>query len=396
MKLKLNVPKLVLLVALLIIGYLNITAMLWEGSGNSVLVSLGMLVVAGFGVFFLISKPIPKKSISLLLILYYLYIIIVSVFNGYISVFAGEITMIVTCAYWVFNFLVFAECGQRKVIDNKKISVLFFVLSLVCFALFWRYYSTNKTQTLQLTGLNVVYYFLFMLPIVLMNRNKKVIGIGIVINVFAVLLSSKRGALIIVLAALLIWLLTEFSGKLSVKTIFKMIGYVVISLIAITVIGKIVDQMGLDILNRMEGFISGDDSGGSGRTDIWTAYWEHMRQDDILHNLFGRGYNATKLNPTLKNLGLSWAHNDFLQILFDYGIVGFTIFLIFIAKLFAVARKMRKFHYPYYRQFLVSLVIFLLSCAYSMVMSYPQWFPTMAAFWGFVIGDFERERAVSS
>ena len=146
-------------------------------------------------------------------------------------------------------------------------------------------------------------------------------------------------------------------------------------------------------MDRIESFIAGDDSDASGRTTIWKSYWNYIQQDSFLHNLIGRGYNATKRNPELLSLGMNWAHNDFLQVLFDYGIIGFLLFSNIILKLFSVARTMRKMQYCYQRHFLISLIVFVFCGFFSMVVLFPQWFLAMAAFWGFVIGDFEQERA---
>ena len=88
---------------------------------------------------------------------------------------------------------------------------------------------------------------------------------------------------------------------------------------------------------------------------------------------------------------MAWAHNDFLQVLFDYGIIGLTIFCSIIVKLFMIARKMKRVQYCYYAPFLASLVIFVICCFVSMVTLQPQWFLAMAAFWGSVIGDFEQK-----
>lgn len=392
MKVKLSIPKFGMWLAIFIIAYLNITAMLPEGVAANPIISLIMLLIAGIGLFLLFARPLPLKSVSLMLLLYYLYIVTLSIGNGYFKVFMQEPTMVFTCAFWVFIFWLFVECGRQQNIKHETFSNVFFILTIVCFVLFCRFYSLNQIQDDRLSALNIVYYLIFMLPIVLMSKNKKIVGIGIALNILAVVLSSKRGALVIVLIALFVWIRTDLSGRFDTKKLSKVLFYVVLAIVALIAITALVDELGLNIFERMESFLSGEDSSGSGRITIWTDYWNQMKRDSIWHDFFGRGYNATKLNADLKPLGLSWAHNDFLQVLFDYGIIGLVIFCIIVGKLFKIASEMKKFQYCYYRQFFVSLFIFLLCCIYSMVTIYPQWFLSMAAFWGFVIGDFERER----
>jgi len=364
------------------------------GAATSTFVALSMLIVALIALFLLICRPLQVKSAAAALLVYYLYIVVVSVCNDYFSEFLRQPTLVVACAFWIFIFLMFTECGRQQSIKVQTFSKIFFALTLVCFALFCRYYATNQDVESQLSGLNVVYYILFMLPIVLMGENKIIVGIGIIINILAVLLSGKRGALIAVLVAVLIWAWTENTGKITVKKLLKTLLYIGLAVAATFAVFSLVDRLGLNILDRMGSFLSGEDD-GSGRVDIWMVFWKHMKKDSFLYNFFGRGYNATKLNPTLKDLGMSWAHNDFLQILFDYGVVGFLLFATFVVRLFKAAGEMRKHKYRYYRQFFISLIVFLLCCSYSMVTLNPQWFLAMAAFWGIVIGDFEQERGIS-
>ena len=395
MRVKLSLPRLGLLLALLLIGYQNITSLLWQYSSSSILISFVMLIVAVIGLFVVIRRPIPKNSVTLPLLLYYVSILFSCLLNGYASIFAKEPTLLFTIAYWIFLFFLFQEIGKNKMLPAERFSNYFFLLTIVCFVLFFRYYHTNLSQIVQLTGLNVVYYLTFMFPIVLMSENKKIVTLGIAINLFAALISAKRGALLAMVASLVIWMYTDLRDQRNRKKIFKVLLYIVIAVVACFAVEIVVEKLDLDILRRMESLVNGEDSSGSGRTEIWSMYWDYLKNDSLLNSIFGRGYTATKRNPSLIGLGMGWAHNDFLQVFFDYGIVGLLLFCSIVYKLFANYLSMRKSGYRFHRQFLISLVIFLFGCSMSMTTVQPQWFLAMAAFWGFVVGDYERERVES-
>ena len=309
----------------------------------------------------------------MLLLVYYLDSIIVCLLNGYTSMYLQEPTMVFTHMYWVFVFILFKEAVKSKNLSAKTFTRIFSILIIVCFVLFCRYYMTNQSEKYSLTGLNVVYYLLFMFPILLMSNDKKIVTVGVVLNLIAVLLSGKRGALIAIVAALVIWRQSDLNYKSSKEKMLKMLFAIAVGVVAVYGVLEIVERLDLDILDRMQSLLAGEDSGGSGRTDIWETYWEHMKTDSPWKNLIGRGYSAAKRNPSYRGLGLGWAHNDFLQILFDYGIIGLGIFVSIIVKLFAIARRMKAVQYRYYAPFLSSLVIFVLCCCFSMVTMLPQW-----------------------
>ena len=66
------------------------------------------------------------------------------------------------------------------------------------------------------------------------------------------------------------------------------------------------------------------DDGGSGRDQVWRTTWSMISESNLEELLFGHGFNAVlKLSP----LALS-AHNDFLEMLFNYGIIGFVPYLL--------------------------------------------------------------------
>jgi O-antigen ligase len=392
MRIRLSLPKLGLLLALLLIGYKNITSLLWQYSfSDSTLISLVMLIVAVIALYVVVRSPIPKKSVTLTLLLYYICILLSCILNGYANIFAKEPTLLFAIAYWIFIFFLFQEIGKNRMLTAERFTNYFFLLTVVCFVLLFRYYFTNLLQTVQLTGLNVVYYLTFMFPIVLMSDNKKIVSVGIAMNLLAALISGKRGALLAMVVSLAIWMYTDLRDQRKRKKMFKVLLYIVIAVAAFFAVEIVVEKLNLDILRRVEALVNGEDSGGNGRTKIWSIYWDYLKNDSLVNNIFGRGYTATKRNPSLIGLGMGWAHNDFLQVFFDYGIIGLLLFCSIVYKLFANYFSMRKSGYRFHRQFLISLVIFLFGCSMSMTTIQPQWFLAMAALWGFVVGDYERE-----
>lgn len=90
----------------------------------------------------------------------------------------------------------------------------------------------------------------------------------------------------------------------------------------------------LEILER---FLSLSQDGGSGRNEIWASILLHYFDGTTTQRLFGRGFQAvTELKLTGRAI---LAHNDYLEILYDYGIVGLLLLLAWLVQLAYLYRR---------------------------------------------------------
>lgn len=69
----------------------------------------------------------------------------------------------------------------------------------------------------------------------------------------------------------------------------------------------------------------------SGRDTIYSNLFNAWLNSDIIHLLFGHGFGST-----IYISGGSWAHNDWLELLTNFGLLGVSIYLT----LFATATKL--------------------------------------------------------
>ena len=83
-----------------------------------------------------------------------------------------------------------------------------------------------------------------------------------------------------------------------------------------------------------------DDSGGSGRMIIWYTGLMNYLDQNIFAIVLGGGSDWSLV--LCRKGPLDWSpHNNFLQILFDYGIVGLIMFLIILYRLIAYSKYKR-------------------------------------------------------
>lgn len=395
MKIRVSKYTIALLLAMSTIIYTSITAFLSQsGSTQGIsLLSMMWLGVALFAVWlFLSGSKIGKaKRLSYLLALYYLYDILVCLMNGYLSRFIAQPTFILSISFWIFIYFIFYECARNAIINLQRMSNLFFALFLVCFFLMVLYYNTFSSKE-HYTGFNVVYYLLFTLPFILINKNKKVVYTSLVLVTISVILSGKRGALIALFVAGTLWFLNTDNGYSIWQKVSRLFKYLIVMMCFIALFAFVASKLDSGLLERMMQFLTGEDSSGSGRFDIWAAFLDRIRHDDLLTILVGRGYCSTKLNSHYLYAQLSWAHNDFLEVLMDYGLIGLSMLLCIIGELFRFGKYMRNEHSTYRASYMASLSVYFICSFVSMVLFESQWFLATAAFWGCIIGDYENRQ----
>ena len=148
---------------------------------------------------------------------------------------------------------------------------------------------------------------------------------------FLVVLCLKRGAIIIALASYVIVLFRLFkeSGKSFVnKKIVQLT--VVLLFVGLWYMLNNIYESNDYLQGRMELTLEG---GSSGRDLLYLQIWDAWLNSDLLHQMFGHGPIAT-LSASIK-----YAHNDWLEILFDFGIVGLFMYVVISFGVFRIYRN---------------------------------------------------------
>lgn len=80
------------------------------------------------------------------------------------------------------------------------------------------------------------------------------------------------------------------------------------------------------------------DDGGSGRDEVYASILGAFESSDLISQLFGHGYSSV-----LKTFQVG-AHNDLLEILYDYGFLAVFTYVIFLIKLVLYTFHLRRYH----------------------------------------------------
>lgn len=224
--------------------------------------------------------------------------------------------------------------------------------------------------------LNSVFYVLLLMPIILCINNNIHRNILIVLIAISSVISLKRTALIIFILCYAIFMVAE--NKTSTK---KMIKILISIIVFVAIIYWIQTKFGIDMISKMKNMA---EDRGSGRSDIYSILIREFFNRPFNEILFGGGTYA------VVNIIGGTAHNDFLEVVYDFGILGFLIYFGIYGFLIKKYIKMRKANYKLKTQFLISIICFFIMSMLSHVIMIPTYILHFAIFWGIILNDFSK------
>ena len=270
---------------------------------------------------------------------------------------------------FTFSYII---ASKSEELSNFYSTGMFIALLITAF---YYYKNWSFANEIDQAHLGTAYYALFLLPTILLTPSKWLRYVSTIIVGVIILSSFKRGGLI----ALVLGLVTYFFVKevLFQKKFGKLIWFVVI-LVVLFIVLMIADNAMGNVLSTRLANISED--GGSGRDQVWKATWYMIKTTLDEQIIFGHGFNAVLRDSPL---GLS-AHNDFLEMLYDYGIVGFIPYLVLHFSLIKYLFRAIKAHDKRSPVIAFAYVMFFVLSMISHVIVYP-WSALMAIFWGIML-----------
>ena len=178
---------------------------------------------------------------------------------------------------------------------------------------------------------NAGYLFLSLIPVWVLFRKKPLLQYaGIAFCMAFILMGMKRGAILIggVVVLYLIWqIIKNARGKKRVIVIL------LTAVLAVAGVYFVIDMMTSSdyFLQRLEDTKEGN---SSGRDSIYSFFWTYFTEKaDVLHYLFGRGANGTL------EIYEKAAHNDWLEIAVNQGLIGIFVYAIYWKKFYSTWRQ---------------------------------------------------------
>ncbi len=277
------------------------------------------------------NKPIYFKGLNILLLMFTFYGLLLFITDGFVThgVEKTVPSMYYLKGYYISLLPIYSCYYYTK---EGKLTPTVFSVCAILFVLVGiaSYYQLQREALEELASLgsnrdevtnNAGYVVLAVLPSLLVLSKKPVLQyVCIGICVFFVILAMKRGAILCAGIFLIMFTwhkMSKTSGTKRVLVIFAaLLGlYLLTSIISKEIANSDYFQL------RIEQTLEGE---SSGRNEIYQAFFNHFINDaNVFNQLFGYGANGTiKLFP-------NYAHNDWLEILTNQGLLGIVIFLFY-------------------------------------------------------------------
>lgn len=337
-------------------------------AGAGLLTCLTLLVLTGAYLKFLIIpdyKAYRPNWTILLYIFFMLWSIIPVITNDRSADIISFITTIIKHILPIFSVLLpFNYLQNHK--DSKAFGWFFCISSLI-FAFFYfrimiELLSVNLTEPPHMI---ISYYTLYILPLILITCGNKRRLFFIVFTAIVLMTSIKRGGILALTLGLFAYAFVYMTTtrKFKLSTLITAICSLAI-LVALFLLLANTDEN-----NLMERFANIEEDDGSGRTIVWSVVINLILNSDTFPLIFGHGYNAVSLDASI---GMS-AHNDFLEVIYDYGLIGLALYVCAVLSLIymTVSHIMRRTRYACVLAMLTT--IYLTLSMFSHVVIY-TWF----------------------
>lgn len=271
-------------------------------------------------------------------------------------------------------------------VNSIDFAIKVFFYGLLLLSSYSLYNLIQVRHLVEVGGINEIYWVLTGFPFVFCVESNKIKWLGAGLIVLVVLLSLKSTAILsIIFSFLVVWIVSQrlHKGKNTKSTIAIITGSILILLFWSDISSYLESNFNVVWADKYDVAVN---EGGSGRVEIWSKLIDAMKMSSSSKILFGHGHNSVA-----KLIGFQ-AHNDFLEVLYDYGVIMFFLYLSLYLSLFKALFKMVKLNYRLSIPFAVSVVIFLSLSSFSHLMIYPGLMLNLAAFWGLCIGDYSKAK----
>lgn len=359
---------------------------LYVGLSNSALLS-GLqktIVYALIFIGFLLActkKHSRIENVGQILILFTLFTVISTYFGVTpdIPFWRQTIHLMLFASVFGTVYIATEQFGRTGSVGIAKLSYI-----LMAFVYLYAFITGKKIEG------NIVYYLLMFLPLTSMISSNFIRKFLYLLQGFVVLMSNKRTALI---AFVCYSLCSEWMNNKKTtgrKKIFKGFAYVLIVIVLYITFPTICQKLGITVFNELEVSHIAED-GGSNRLFIYGQLWMAQKNADWLHWGIGSGYNSVLLSKICTDGVLGdyvSAHNDFLEVFYDYGIAGLVSYISFFVCMIKKAIKMKKDEYKYAVPFIASLLMVLSISLTSHLIIYLNYYALIFAFWALCLADY--------
>lgn len=354
--------------------YFNISSLGSETAASIWLVWSRLLVLL-LGVYVMFTcYHVKKSNFTSFWILWFVWQTLVIFLQDHFSHGPGSYFCVV---YAPLCFLLAYFSSQDE--DSKKIiRFLGIAVFLFCCAFVVYIINTNIIYVFGINegGNNLIYWPLCAFPYIFFIEKKLYKYALIVLMVILTVVFMKRTATIIVSLSLVAFIANELKSEgNSAKKIIILAMILIIIVLSYFILNHYYDYYLDNLIMR---FSDIEYDRGSGRDEVYDAVWKYQKTSDSDQWIFGHGYNSILLT------GQTNAHNDLLQELFEFGLIGVCFYLSLIVYLIKRTILLVRTRSSYTSAYCVSVVITIVLGAFSNLIVFYNYVAFLTFFWGYV------------
>ena len=290
---------------------------------------------------------------------------------------------IVSMTIVVFPIALICSYYRARYSELDKWFYIAVIFLMLCIALQYKnLYSVANLIGDEGSHIGVSYFPLFVLPILLIPSSRIVRYASIALTTIIIISSIKRGGMIALGASLIVYILTKQfvkgGGKISL-----IITLLTIALVMGGGLYYLSESTDNDIIERFENL---SEDGGSGRDILWEDTFHNILNRDIGDRMVGNGYRSAQKVSVLQLP----AHNDLLEIWYDWGSIGLTLYgIAFISLCLYLWRKIKQ-RSRYAPHLAMAITIYFIISMISIVILY-QWMVLVMFSIGILAGLADKE-----
>lgn len=303
----------------------------------------------------------------------------------------GGVTSIFYVTFSPLLFLLFCSLSRKserivKMASYSFIAVYAIAVYMVMIAL--RNMGFVIASDDEMPALNIIYWVVSLVPLLLLSEKGWIRFVTIIVAVVMVIVTGKRGAALSVAIILILFLFNTGSINNTSST-KKSHNRALTALFFIVVLYLIIDSIfEIPLLQMTDRFRSLSEDQGSGRIPIYNDMFKAFGQSSPIELIFGHGYGS------IANTRHSTAHNDALQLLYEFGLIGLLVYILMLVRIIKRMFILRKIRSPYYLSYASSVVIAVVLGMVSGLVVFNSYFSFVCIFWGIIEGRMVADKIV--
>ena len=358
------------------------------------LVRILRILLISIAFLLLLSKG-AKESTSKSIVIWAIYAVFITLFTQHTDL-LNDIT---TILWWPAIYLIFYNIART---NSRYVDIIITYVYPIIFIINTFYYleirAVNSivetlSGTVGFRSSNEVFYIATLLPIAFFEKKKWLKYIYLTVGFILVLYSFKRSALLYTIVVYTIALYYDFFKNKKVSIVKKISSITILLFGVICIYNYIDEQTDGHITERIEAI---SEDGGSGRDEAYEMVLERYQEQDFPSQMLGKGFNGVIREYKIavssnRDFHYISAHNDFLEMLADFGIVGLLLYLVIIYQFYCCIKKGKRLGDNYFQAALSAFTVLILMGMVSHLFLYPTFFAYIIMTFGIINGLYENK-----